>query len=130
MKFKLYLYGVLFDSGFLISATATQRLGCERAGFGSDVDIIQVGRKEGRYRALRLVVQGNKIDLRDVKVVFSNGDTQHLRMQNEIRDSEKSTPADLDGDRRAIDRSELVYSSKPSFKGMARVCVEGLEYYQ
>jgi hypothetical protein len=102
-------------------------LGCERAGFIDERDVIKVGRQEGRFRALRLVSQGNKIDVREMTVVYANGQNERLPMQREVNDGERSRPVDLQGERRSIQQVELVYHSKPSLKGQARVCVEGLE---
>jgi len=36
-----------------------------------------------------------------------------------------TAPLDLKGRDRYIDRIEMVYRAKPSFKGSARVCVSG-----
>jgi hypothetical protein len=52
---------------------------------------------------------------------------ERLPMQAEVNDGERSRPVDLAGERRSIQQVELVYHSKPSLKGQARVCVEGLE---
>jgi hypothetical protein len=102
-------------------------LGCERAGFLPDRDVIKVGRKEGRFSAVRVWSDGNRIDIREMKIVYANGDSENLAAPNSIGDGERSRPLDLKGDRRSIEQIELMYSSKPSLKGQARVCVEGLE---
>jgi hypothetical protein len=102
-------------------------LGCERAGFLPERDVIQVGRKEGRFRAVRLWANGNRIDVKEMKVIYANGDAENLSVQSSVGDGERTRPLDLAGDRRSIEQVVLTYSSRPSLKGQARVCVEGLE---
>jgi hypothetical protein len=104
-----------------------QQLGCERAGFLGERDVIQVGRKEGRFRALRVSATSNSVAINDLKVIFSNGEYERLMVQQDVREGTTTQPIDLPGDRRSIDRIEMAYQSKPNFKGQARVCVEGLE---
>jgi hypothetical protein len=102
-------------------------LGCERAGFLAERDVIKVGRKEGRFRALRVSATSNSVAINDLKVIFANGDYERLMVQQDVREGTTTQPIDLPGDRRSIDRIEMAYQSKPNFKGQARVCVEGLE---
>jgi hypothetical protein len=102
-------------------------LGCERAGFLAERDVIRVGRKEGRFRALRVSATSNSVAINDLKVIFANGEYERLMVQQDVREGTSTQPLDLPGDRRSIDRIEMAYQSKPNFKGQARVCVEGLE---
>ncbi|HWB44335.1 MAG TPA: hypothetical protein VG900_02760 [Hyphomicrobiaceae bacterium] len=114
----------------LVPATARaagwEQLGCRSVGFLVDKDVIRVGRQEGRFKAIRLKVAGNKIYVRDLKVVYANGAPDDLPVRNEIRAGGETRPIDLRGARRAIRQIEMTYRSQPSFKGRANVCVEGL----
>lgn len=60
-----------------------ERLGERHVGFISDHDTIEVGRREGKFKRLKLRVSGNDIELNSVKVIFGNGQvedvTQHPR---------------------------------------------------
>lgn len=103
-----------------------EELGCQKVGFLGDRDVVKVGRREGRFKAIRLKVSGNAVYIMDLKVVYANGAPDDIRVRSEIRDGAQSGPLDLKGRDRAIDRVELVYRAKPNFKGSARVCVEGL----
>lgn len=102
-------------------------LGCQKVGFLVDRDVIRVGRKEGRFRAIRLDVSGNDVFFNDVRVVYGNGSPDDIPVRAEIRQGRSSGPLDLKGRDRAIDRIEMVYRSKPNFQGTARVCVSGLD---
>ena len=108
------------------SAAGWEQLGCRSVGFLADRDVIRVGRREGRFKAIRLKVSENKIYMQDLKVVYANGAPDDIPVRNEIRAGGQTRPLDLRGARRAIRQIEMTYRSRPSFKGHASVCVEGL----
>jgi hypothetical protein len=104
-----------------------QELGCQKVGFLVDRDVIRVGRRDGRFSAIRLEVSGNAVYMNDLKVVYGNGAPDDIRVRSEIRDGGQTRALDLKGrGERAIDRIELTYRAKPNFKGSAKVCVSGL----
>lgn len=103
-------------------------LGCQRVSlFGKDRDSIRVGRREGRFKAIRLHVRGADVEMLDLKVIYANGEPDDIRVRHFIRQGERTRPLDLRGWERAIDRVEMVYRTVPNFKGVATVCVEGLQ---
>jgi hypothetical protein len=105
-----------------------EELGCKSVSlFGRDRDSIPVGRREGRYKAVRLFVRGADVELLDLKVVYANGAPDDLSVRRVIRQGERTRALDLRGRERAIDRVEMVYRTIPNFKGLAKVCVEGLQ---
>jgi hypothetical protein len=104
-----------------------QELGCQSVGFFGDRDVITVGRREGRFKAIKLNVSGNSVYMRDLKVVYANGDPDDLQVRSEIREGGETRPLDLKGFGRSIDRVEMVYRAKPNFRGKAKVCVSGLQ---
>jgi hypothetical protein len=103
-------------------------LGCQQVSFiGKDRDSIRVGRSEGRFKAIRLEARNNDVEVLDLKVVYSNGAPDDIQVRSNIRAGSRTRPLDLKGRERAIQRIELVYRSRPSFKGLATVCAEGLD---
>ncbi|MFN0219476.1 MAG: hypothetical protein ACKVP4_11760 [Hyphomicrobium sp.] len=102
-------------------------LGCQRVGFLDDNDVIRVGRREGRFRALKLRVADEKLRLVSMKVVFENGGSQAFNVGTVIPAGAETYPVDLDGRNRAIDRIELKYLPQISLKRGASVCVLGFE---
>jgi hypothetical protein len=102
-----------------------QDLGCKSVGFLGDRDVIKVGRREGRFKAIKLSVSGNTVYMNDLKVVYSKGSPDDIRVRSEIKEGRETRPLDLKGRERSIDRIEMVYRAKPSFKGKAKVCVLG-----
>lgn len=101
-------------------------LGCQKVGFLVDRDVIRVGREDGRFRAIRVRVAGNRVHMTDLKVVYTNGAPDDIPVREEIRAGGQTRPLDLKGERRAIRQIEMVYRSRPSLRGQATVCVDGL----
>lgn len=127
IKTMVVVMGALLSLG-LGAATAQARwdeLGCQSVGFATDRDIIRVGRDEGRFKAIRLEVSGNKIYLNDLKVIYASGNPDDLQVRSEIPAGGQTRAIDLKGERRAIRQIELVYRSQPNFRGQARVCAYG-----
>jgi hypothetical protein len=111
-------------------------LGCQQVAlFGKDRDAIRVGRREGRFKAIRLHVRGADVEMLDLKVVYSNGQPDDLPVRNLIRQGERTRPLDLKGWERSIDRVEMVYRTAVNPVDIiakqristANVCVEGLQ---
>ena len=103
-------------------------LGCKQVSlFGRDRDAIDVGRREGRFKAIRLHVRGADVEMLDLRVIYANGQPDDIPVRRVIRQGDSTQPLDLRGRERSIQRVEMVYRTIPNFKGLARVCVEGLQ---
>ncbi|MDP9139041.1 MAG: hypothetical protein M3N38_12855 [Pseudomonadota bacterium] len=103
-------------------------LGCKQVSlFGRDRDSIDVGRREGRFKSIRLHVRGADVEMLDLRVIYANGTPDDIPVRRVIRQGDRTRPLDLRGFERSIDRVEMVYRTIPNFKGLARVCVEGLQ---
>jgi hypothetical protein len=103
------------------------QLGCQQVSFrGRDRDSIRVGRREGRFRAIRLTARGNDVEVRRVSVVYGNGNPDELDVQRIIRSGDRTDRLDLKGGDRAISRIDMVYRQRDDFGGRATVCAEGL----
>jgi hypothetical protein len=103
-----------------------EQLGCQSVGFLIDHDTIKVGRREGRFKAIRLDVFGNTVYMNDLKVIYANGQPDDIPVRSEIKAGGQTRAMDLKGRDRAINEISLTYRAKPSFKGSAKVCVSGL----
>jgi hypothetical protein len=103
-------------------------LGCKQVSFiGADRDVIRVGRADGRFKAIRLEARGNDVEMLDLKVVYSNGAPDDIRVRSMIRQGSRTRPLDLRGRERSIRQINMVYRKPLNFRGPATVCVEGLE---
>lgn len=125
---------VLVCAGALATDAQAQRrdggweqLGCRQVSFiGKDRDSIQVGRREGRFKAIRLSAKGNDVEMLDLKVIYANGEPDDIPVRSNIRAGSQTRALDLKGRERAIQQIDMVYRSRPSFRGLATVCAEGL----
>jgi hypothetical protein len=111
-------------------------LGCQQVALlGRDRDSIRVGRREGRFRALRLYAREADVELMSVRVVYDNGAADDITVQQLLRAGERTRPLDLRGRERVIDRVDLVYRTVLNPGAIitqggirtAVVCVEGLQ---
>jgi hypothetical protein len=104
-----------------------RQLGCERVGFVNDRDVIPVGREAGYFQALRFGVTGNSIVMRELMVVYGDGEKDRLPVSHSVRDGEQSPAIALNiaGGRRIIDHIELEYGSKPTKPVEATLCLFG-----
>lgn len=96
-------------------------LGSQKVGFLVDKDVIQVGRKDGDFSKIKIVVKDNEVEFIDVDVVYANGQKDDIKVRSKIRAGGETRAIDLKGGERFIRRVEFVYKSKPSFKGQATV---------
>jgi hypothetical protein len=103
-------------------------LGCKQVNFiGADRDTIRVGRRDGRFKAIRLQAKGNDVEMLDLKVIYANGAPDDIPVRAMIRQGTRTRPLDLRGRERAIDQIDMVYRKPLNFRGLATVCVEGLQ---
>ena len=105
-----------------------ERLGCAEVGRQPDLDVIHVGRREGRFRAIRLEVSGNDVHINDLKVIYGNGEPDDIQVRANIREGTQTRPLDLRGRDRVINRIEIVSRRDQGGRGRGRaqICVSGL----
>jgi len=111
-------------------------LGCQQVTlFGKDRDTVRVGRREGRFKAIRLHVRGADVEMLDLKVIYANGQPDDIPVRNFIRAGDRTRPLDLKGWERSIAQVDLVYRTALNPVDIiakqristATVCVEGLQ---
>lgn len=98
--------------------------GVQDVGFLVDRDYIRVGSEIGKFNRIRLRVLKNDIFITDLKAVYENGDFETLLTDSKIRANRKTDWIPLNRDD-FIKEFQLVYRSRPDFKGQARVEVFG-----
>ena len=132
--------GLLVSSSILATESFAQRrdrdqddrrqwvdLGCQQVSFrGRDRDSIRVGRREGRFRAIRLAARGNDVEVLRLSIVYGNGNPDELDVQRVIRSGDRTEALDLRGRDRAIERIDMTYRQRPDFRGRATICAQGL----
>ncbi|MFM9940339.1 MAG: DUF2541 domain-containing protein [Hyphomicrobiaceae bacterium] len=94
--------------------------GVQYVGFGQDRDVIKVGTEFGKFDKVRLRVLDNEIFINEMRVVYSNGEPDVLAVAANVPANTRTKWFTLKGDR-FIKEIQLVYKSRPGFKGQARV---------
>jgi hypothetical protein len=102
-------------------------LGCQKVSFRSERDTIRVGRREGRFTAIRLFARGGDVEMLDLKVIYAGGEPDDIRVRHNLERGERTRPLDLRGRDRAINNIEMVYRALPNRRDREpTICVEGL----
>jgi hypothetical protein len=107
-----------------VTAFGDVLFGSQYVGFGVDRDVIRVGAEVGKFDKVRFRVLDNDIFIKDMKVVYANGESDDLVVNADIKKDSRTKWFNLKGDR-FIKEVQLVYKSKLNFKGQARVEVLG-----
>lgn len=125
---KLSIFAI-FLSAFLfigISQAAQksgqwQLMGEQEVNFNNDHDRIDIKRKAGPFRQLRVEVRDAPIEIREMIVKFGDGKTFRPKIQARFREGRGSHVVDLPGNRRSIDGVEFVYRSISSKRGKGKL---------
>ncbi|MDH4982306.1 hypothetical protein [Hyphomicrobium sp. D-2] len=76
-----------------------EELGCSKAGFLPNKDVIRAGRREGRFSQIQLRAFRNKVHILNLRVIHGNGAPDDIPVKSEIRDGGEDRPLDLKGNR-------------------------------
>jgi hypothetical protein len=76
-----------------------------------DHDVIHVGRRDGRFREIMLVVERAPVEIYDVVVTFGNGERFEPRLRIAYGPDTRSRTIDLPGGSRAIQRVDFRYGN-------------------
>lgn len=104
-------------------------LGEKTVGFLVDRDVIEVGKPEDwfrnrAFRTLHFAAERNDLHLLSIRLVYLNGYQEDLRVDRSVR-AGRQLPVSLRGERSFLRRIEMVYRSRPSFRGRALIKVYG-----
>lgn len=99
----------------LARGPAWEMLGERRVDMKVERDVVQVGRWEGSFTKIRLKAINSDIELRDVTIVYGNGETDVWPVRRRVRDEEEGPVFDLPGRRRAVERVIMTYRATNPF---------------
>jgi hypothetical protein len=99
-------------------------LGSQSVDGKRDRDVIVVGKYQGRFDQLTMLVSDSDLDLTDFVVVFGNNERWSPKLRHTFKEGQRVKAFDLPGDDRVISRIELAYANRPG-GGKARVDVYG-----
>lgn len=93
--------------------TGWDKLGERWVNGGADRDVIQVGRRDGRFRVIKLKAEHSALELFDVNVIFGDGTSFSPGTRLVFGQGSWSRTIDLPGGDRVIRRVEFRYGNLP-----------------
>jgi hypothetical protein len=90
-----------------------------------DHDRIDVGRYEGRFSKLTIVVENSDLELIDLSIKFEHGPPWHPDVKHFFREGQRTRAIDFPGEERIIKHIDFTYRNLPG-GGRARIAVYGL----
>ena len=107
-----------------------EALGTQPVSLAVDHDTFQVGAGRGRFRMIKLEVHDRPIHLYNLRVMFRNGETQEFSINGLIPAGGSTQALDLNGDRRTIERVDLVYRTEAQYGRRGWFGRHGLHHQQ
>ncbi len=123
MKKSIFLsLFLLFALSFNATISAQWvKLGERAVNFSMDRDEINVTVMKGTFKRLKFIVRKAPIYMKNVRVVYGNGESTNIRVRRSIAKGTESPVFDLPGKNRIIKKIVFNYRSIPTFKGRGLV---------
>lgn len=115
-------FGLEGKKGDLIKNNQTfkwEKLGSRKVNMGADHDEILVTVYKGYFTKIKFKVLDAPILLRNVKVIFGNGDSRSVKVNKKFTAGMESRVFDLPGNKRIIRKIVMNYTSVARHKGRA-----------
>lgn len=140
-KHKLLIPALLLFSAVLINACSNTRrtlpieegwdlLGEQKVNFVRDKDVVTVY-NTNKYTAIRFKVEKKDIYLKDIKIVYQNGDKLSPTMDTKLAADQYSREIELGPEGKSIRSIDFKFRSSGNIlKGRANVLVFGKRYTQ
>lgn len=96
------------------------QLGTKVVDWTLDRDVVTATSKE-TYSALKIKVNNGTVNIHKVTVHFANGDTQDIKLPDELNKTNDGQLLDLKGNQRVIEKITFWYDTKNSSKDKAVV---------
>jgi hypothetical protein len=78
----------------------------------ADNDKIDIGRDNGKFRAIQFRVDGGTVMFDRIQVKYLNGEVEDFSVRSEIEDGGQTRAIDLPGKRRTIESVSMWYSKR------------------
>jgi hypothetical protein len=102
-----------------------EKLGSKKVNYKLDKDVIRVGKHEGTFRKLKVVVTKGALNMHRMVVHYRNGATQEIKLKHNFSRRSDSRVIDLNGRNRIIQKITFLYDTKNSSRRSATVHVFG-----
>jgi hypothetical protein len=129
-KFAVLMLAMVLVAG-ATSAVQAQRggrwvlLGERHIDGRADNDKIDVGRDNGKFRAIQFRVSGGTVMFDRIRVKYLRGGSEDISVRSEIQDGGQTRPIDLPGQHRVIESVSMWYS-KRNWRARPTVQVYGI----
>jgi hypothetical protein len=97
----------------------------QEADLVADKDRVRVGGKQGRFKELRVAVEGAPVTIEEIIVTFGNDKQFRAKLGKEIKARSASQTIDLPGETRVIKNVEFVYRTSGGKGGKGTVLLYG-----
>jgi hypothetical protein len=84
-------------------------LGSAQIGTRLERDVIEVGRREGRFQTIAFTVAGGDVQIEELKILYGSGEADQVRVREVIKAGSRSRPLDIPGRGQFIQRIEVAY---------------------
>ncbi|MEO9532791.1 MAG: hypothetical protein ABJG68_17355 [Crocinitomicaceae bacterium] len=102
-----------------------EKLGSRVVNMAGDHDEIIVTVRDGLFTKVRLKIMKAPIHLRNINIVFGNGENKNVVFDKKFAPGSFTRVIDLTGNKRIIKKVKLNYKSVPAGKGRAVVTLFG-----
>ena len=102
-----------------------EKLGSRMVNMRADHDEILVTAQEGFFTKVKFVVRKAPIHVKNVKIVFGNGESKVIEVNRKFAAGTESKVIDLPGNKRIIRKVVMNYKTVPAGKGRALVVLWG-----
>ena len=90
-----------------------ERLGVREVQGKVDHDVIEVGARDGRFKAIQIQVDGSALEMFQIKITFGDGQVFEPTSRLVFDKNTRSRVIDLPGDKRIIKRVDFKYGNLP-----------------
>ena len=124
----LFSFGVIIEPNHVVEnnqAFKWEKLGSIKVNMGANHDEILVAPSEGFFTKIKFKVLDAPILLRNVIIVFGDGESRNVKVNKKFTAGMESRVIDLPGNRRMIKKIVLNYTAVAKHKGKATFVVWG-----
>jgi hypothetical protein len=102
-----------------------EKLGSKKVNYRLDKDVIRVGKHEGTFRKLKVVVTKGGLNMHRMVVHYGNGSKEEIKLKHNFSRRSDSRVIDLNGRNRIIQKITFLYDTKNISRRRATVHVFG-----
>lgn len=113
-KYFIAVLAVVFVIGCANSAEASSRtyLGERKVSDRAEYDVFRIGPGQGAFNAFQVKAQGAPVEIKRIKIFFSNGTTQTIERNILLGRNSWTGVANLNGSNRLVNKVVFYYEAR------------------